>query len=549
MKSLHHVLTIAWLLPMAIIADDGYGPTGAQHHPPTYHPPAGLVKGAAFIDRILPIPVANGLRSDTWGGANVKPRNVENGLEDPAWSYWCSSVHREPDGIYHMFVTRWPEDDPRGHNAWPQSRVVHATGTSPTGPFVFKKEIDKGHNVMCYRAKDGTYVLYVINGAYTAKSVDGPWAKYDLKYDLRGMPEVPMSNHTFTRREDGSVLMVSRGGHIWISEDGLKPFRKITSVSLYPKIKGEFEDPVVWRDDVQYHLIVNDWKGRTAFYLRSPDGVNWTWDEGKAYDIAVVRHPDGTKEGWHKLERPNVLQDDHKRATHLYLAAMDAPKDLDRGSDGHSSKVVALPLTVERRLEFISAPDKNAETSKVQLKIAAEPGFDPAAIDTTSLRFGPSLEVNFGKGARVIESSISEGAMTLTFDSLTTKTPEFDPVYKLLGSTKTGELVLGYIRSPDHPGLRPILSPEAPQLAEPGTLAVTVENFGLKASATTTLKVKLSGRGLEPSTHSASVPALKPYESIRISLKIDPAITPGKDIKIETTVGEPDAASAITTKL
>jgi hypothetical protein len=534
---------------MALLADDGYGPTGTQHHPPTYRPPAGLVRGAAFIDRILPMPVPNGLRSDTWGGANVKPRNVDNGLEDPAWSYWCSSVHREPDGIYHMFVTRWPENDPRGHKAWPQSSVVHATGTSPAGPFTFKQEIDKGHNVMCYRAKDGTYVLYVINGAYTAKSVDGPWTKYDLQYDLRGMPKVPMSNHSFTRREDGSVLMVSRGGHIWISEDGLKPFRKITSVSLYPKIRGAFEDPVVWRDEVQYHLIVNDWKGRTAFYLRSPDGVNWTWDEGKAYDIEVVRHPDGTREGWHKLERPNVLQDEHHRATHLYLAAMDAPKDLDLGSDGHSSKVLALPLTVERRLEFIPAPGNNAENTKVQLKIAAEPGFDPALIDTASLRFGPSSEVNFGKGAKAIESNVSNGELTVSFVFSSARTPASDPVVKLMGETKTGELVLGYIRSPGHPGLRPILSPQAPQLKEPGTLTVTVENFGLKASPASTVKVTLSGKGLDPATITSPLPSLEPYAATQVSLKIDPNISPGKDIKVETTVGQPDAASTITTEL
>jgi hypothetical protein len=358
-----------------------------------------------------------------------------------------------------------------------------------------------------------------------------------------------MSNHTFTRREDGSVLMVSRGGHIWISEDGLKPFRKITSTSLYPKIPGAFEDPVVWRDEVQYHLIVNDWKGRTAFYLRSPDGVNWNWDEGKAYDIEVVRHPDGTKEGWHKLERPNVLQDEHKRATHLYLAAMDAPKDLDRGSDGHSSKVIALPLTVERRLEFIPAPGKNAENTKAQLKIAAEPGFDPASIDVASLRFGPSSEVNIGKGAKAIASTVSDGGLTLTFDTGGTSPPPSDPILKLLGTTKTGEVVLGYIRSPGHPGLRPILSPQAPQLAEPGTLSLTVENFGLKASPASTVKVTLRGKGLDPATFTSPLPSLEPYAATQVSLKVGPNITSGKDIKIETTVGETDAASTITTNL
>ncbi len=387
----------------ACLADDGYGPVGAQHAPSAYKVPADIVPGGAFIDRILPMPVPNGLRSDTWGGTNVRPRVVENGLEDPAWSYWCMSVHREADGLYHIFATRWSEADPRGHNAWPDSRVIHATSTSPTGPFTVKQEVGPGHNVMFYRAKDGTYVLYVIDGAYTAKSPDGPWQKYDLKYDLRGMQEVVMSNHSFAIREDGSVLMVSRGGHVWISEDGLKPFRKITCESMFPKIPGAFEDPVIWRDEVQYHLIVNDWHGRTAFYLRSPDGVNWTWDEGKAYDIEVVRHPDGSKEGWHKLERPNVLQDEHGRAIHLYLAAMDAPKDLDHGGDGHSSKVLALPLVVERRLELVSARAAKSKNAPVQVKILAEPGFDPTYSENRSGSHGNGGECDLV--AEVLEAA------------------------------------------------------------------------------------------------------------------------------------------------
>lgn len=547
MKAMFRILIITLLHPLACFADDGYGPNGSQHAPSSYKVPAGIVPGGAFIDRILPIPAPNGLHPGSWGGNNVKPRVVENGLEDPAWSYWCMSVHREGDGLFHMFATRWSEGDPRGHNAWPNSRVVHATSASPTGPFAVKGEVGPGHNVMCYRAKDGTYVLYVIDGAYTAKSPDGPWKRYDLKYDLRGMPGVAMSNHTFVSREDGSVLMVSRGGHVWISEDGLKPFRKITCETMYPKIPGHFEDPVVWRDEVQYHLIVNDWHGRTAFYLRSPDGVNWNWDQGKAYDIEVVRHPDGSKEGWHKLERPNVLQDEYGRATHLYLAAMDAPKDLDRGGDGHSSKVLALPLVVERRMEML--PSTADVGAKVRVKILAEPGFDPASLDTASLRFGAPGEVNPGGGAKAMDSVGSEGGRVVSFESSGGMYSPSDPVAKLLGKTRQGDLVLGYVRAPGHPGLKGILSPQPPRITEPGKLVVTVENFGLKTSAPTTVKVTLRGEGIEPMTVSAPVPALDPYAGTEVTLAIDPQRVSGKRLQAETTVGTPDPASSVTSNL
>ena len=63
--------------------------------------------------------------------------------------------------------------------------------------------------------------------------------------------------------------MVCRGGGIWTSDNGLSVWRQISDGSIYPKVEGRFEDPVLWRDSVQYNLIVNDWLGRIAYYLRS----------------------------------------------------------------------------------------------------------------------------------------------------------------------------------------------------------------------------------------------------------------------------------------
>ena len=58
---------------------------------------------------------------------------------------------------------------------------------------------------------------------------------------------------------------------------------QLTDKRVYPDVEGRFEDPVVWRDELQYHLIVNDWLGRIAFYQRSKDGVHWvTWDSRPA---------------------------------------------------------------------------------------------------------------------------------------------------------------------------------------------------------------------------------------------------------------------------
>ena len=105
------------------------------------------MRGASFIDRILPMPdPTGGLRSDVWGGPNVKPRNVENGIEHPDWSFWCRGVRRMDDGKYHLFGARWPED--KGFDYWPQSRVYHAVSDHPCGPFkVVDEDIAHGHNV------------------------------------------------------------------------------------------------------------------------------------------------------------------------------------------------------------------------------------------------------------------------------------------------------------------------------------------------------------------------------------------------------------------
>ena len=44
--------------------------------------------------------------------------------------------------------------------------------------------------------------------------------------------------------------MVCRGGGVWISQTGLSPYNQISDKRAYPPVKGEFEDPVVWRDHV-----------------------------------------------------------------------------------------------------------------------------------------------------------------------------------------------------------------------------------------------------------------------------------------------------------
>jgi len=243
-----------------------------------------LVKGGAFIDRFEPIPVIGKLTSDTWGWKAVLPRYVDNGIGDPAWSYWGGNIMVGTDSLYHLFVCRWPENNEKGHMMWSGSEVVHTVSANRFGPYKVKGDpIGKGHNPEIIRLKDGRYVIYVIDAYYVSDSLDGSWKKRAFDFDKRDRKIIEgLSNLTFTQREDGSILMVCRGGGVWISQTGLSPYYQISNKSVYPAFDGRYEDPVIWKTGFQYHLIVNDWYGRIAYHLRSKDGINWKVEPGEA---------------------------------------------------------------------------------------------------------------------------------------------------------------------------------------------------------------------------------------------------------------------------
>ena len=215
-----------------------------------------LVPGARFIDRFLPMQ-GERLERGAWGAECVRPRLVDNGIEDPLWSYWGGNIVKGDDGRYHLFVCGWRENSPKGHMQWSKSFVFHTVSDNTYGPFAVVDSIGPGHNPEIYRMNDGRYVLYVICGRYVAPSINGPWefGKYD--FDDRGMRiSDGLSNLSFARDLDGTFVMVSRGGEIWRSKDGLTDPWHMVAERVYPKVKGEYEDPVLWRDSVQYHLIV-----------------------------------------------------------------------------------------------------------------------------------------------------------------------------------------------------------------------------------------------------------------------------------------------------
>ncbi|MFD2256823.1 glycoside hydrolase family protein [Luteolibacter algae] len=473
-----------------------------------------LVQGGQFKDLFLPMPVRDELTADTWGGDNVKPRDISNGIEDPAWSYWCGDPTLGEDGKYHLYSSRWPEDEPRGHFGYFDSIIVHAEADDPMGPYTYKDTIGPGHNPELYRTRKGDYMIYSTHGRfYSSKSLTGPWTAGTYNFDKRERYAFKnYVNFSFAPRDDGSFIAVSRRGYIWASKDGGEDWSEVSSESVYPKVEGIFEDPVMWKDDIQYHIIVNDWKGRIAYHLRSKDGFHWKSEPGEAYVPGIARYEDGTRSEWYKFERLRFLQDDHGRPTHAHFAVIDTEKKLDQPNDIHNSKLIVIPMTVPRLCTVLNKQRLTEKTEAIRVNISAEAGFDPQRdIDLDSLRFGASEEVNYGRGSKLISSEKVGSDLILTFSGKDTGITKENFAGKLLGKSTDGKLLFGWAALPGTKAQVPLLSPLSPkfEFTPDGTVAyVEIQNFGEIASKASTVRL-LSG---DRTIGTGSVRTLEPFE-------------------------------------
>lgn len=429
------------------------------------------IRGASFSDLILPIPIHNNLRSDIWGADNVIPRDMDNGIEHKDWTYWGGRPVEDKDNKYHMLVTRWPANAMKGHWEWPHSTVAHVVADIPTGPYKVKKELaysnyeGLGHNPDIVLLNDGTYLLYsLINWQptlFTSKTMNGPWKELGtMEIDLSTANPDDKREYQYSRNlsgvqlEDGSFLFVSKFGCMLHSkENPLGPYKVLTetinqNTSIPQRYrKSNYEDPVMWKDDIQYHLIINAFLDYRAIYLRSEDGINWKFEPGTAYTPGVTMYEDGTRTKWYKLERPHVLQDNYGRATHLSLAAIDVPKADDLAGDKHNSKNIIIPLTKHKRIHLLNKQTVDNTTKTISIKIISEEGFNAQKdIDIKSLKIGASELVNFGKGYTVSKTKKSGNDLIIEFKGEDNGLSETNFALKLIGKTKTKELIVAYCK-------------------------------------------------------------------------------------------------------
>ena len=339
-----------------------------------------------FMDCIRPMPVVEGLSTNCWGAAAVGARDQGNGLEDrtmSAYSYWDGAVFKsEENGRYYLFASRWEQAE--GHWGWLGSRAVVSVSDSLWGPYEERGQLwpdwceGAGHNVFPFRVSE-TDPLYgegyryaicvsdtrrcgeIANGTlHIARSLDGPWELLDNGNGglIRSTEDFWYSNVSIAVRPEGGYVAVNRWGFI-VTADSLGGFWEVKIKNLWSqfdvmKDRLDFmEDGVIWQSSGLYHIVVNDWSARRAYYLTSADCVSWTIREGLAYtpEADFLRYEDGTVNRWTKLERPNVyLEDGVVKA--MTFAVIDVHKEEDLGNDDHGSKVIVVPFDGEALAAF-----------------------------------------------------------------------------------------------------------------------------------------------------------------------------------------------------
>lgn len=306
----------------------------------------------------------------------------DNGFFQEGWWIWCPSVIRAGDGLWHMFASRWPAWLPM-HPGWmTNSEVVRATANKPEGPYTFAEVVlpARGpeywdgcstHNPTIREYGGRYYIFYtgithplaplrpgevfdsgdarfVVSrsmkrvGVAWADSLEGPWQRSDLPL----LPVCPQTFYSFLTSNpspwifpNGRTVMLFKsrkwehGVHsammigLATADHPSGPFRVEGDKPLFgPGQFGELEDPFLWHDGNQFHVIAKDMSGHltgqhgAGFHGVSRDARHW--ERGKpslAYRREIFR-PGGRVESLGSLERPFVLFQDG-RATHLCAAS------------------------------------------------------------------------------------------------------------------------------------------------------------------------------------------------------------------------------------
>ncbi len=333
-----------------------------------------------FMDCFKKTPIVGEITSDCWGFETVGKRDTDNGLEDKLignsdadgtrYCYWDGAIIKE-DGKYYMIASRW--DESAGHGGWPASKAILAVSDNLYGPYEDKGLIypdvyeGYGHNVFPFLLQEGeefdgkqmkyglvlgdTFVNELKGGIFLAEKVTGPWNFAGQMQIVAGEGTngvFSLSNVGIVPTPEGGYIAYNRNGDISVSDSVYGPWTtKVENLwNKLPELSGKWdvEDPVMWYSDGLYHMIANRWDERKAYYMTSKNGIyGWEMRMGAAYtpESDFFTYEDGTVNRWNKIERPNVYMEDGKVIA-MTFAAIDVPKDDDKGNDAHGSKIIVV---------------------------------------------------------------------------------------------------------------------------------------------------------------------------------------------------------------
>src|SRR5687768_15904810 len=89
-------------------------------------PMSSALAVSQLMDYVMPTPIIGSLSTTAWGVPTVGARDQSNGLEDRTlgqYVYWDGGIIKAPDGVYHMFGSRWNQSG--GHYDWGSSVAIH----------------------------------------------------------------------------------------------------------------------------------------------------------------------------------------------------------------------------------------------------------------------------------------------------------------------------------------------------------------------------------------------------------------------------------------
>lgn len=400
-----------------------------------------------FMDCFEPMPIVGELTTDCWGSV-VGARDQSNGLEDRSNNYFCywdgKILKDKKTGTYYMFASRWNESE--GHYGWFGSNAVYATSDNLYGPYTDKGLLwaedqgGKGHNVWPLELKkhdpNGKYAIVVSEtrggDVFVSDSLDGPWKNIGSLQVNEGYWQ---SNTCLIVRPDGKYEIINRNGDIAIS-DNLLGVYEVQTRNIWGQVRGMptecIEDAVMWYSDGLYHVTVNKWDSRNAYYLTSENGIDgWKLNQGSAYqpDEDFLRYEDGTVNHWNKIERPNVyIEDGVVKA--MTFSVIDVPKEQEAGNDDHGSKVIVVPFDGEELHRF-AHEQREVPVSEAEGKTPRKDTMAALGGNNASLNFGARRYIELqryqGSDGGLFGEKLTQSGESCSIGYLMYKLSDFDP--------------------------------------------------------------------------------------------------------------------------